>query len=670
MKKEQLRQLKNYSAFSASFLLLTNQLDGQLIYTDVDPDINVYLDNVNFDFDNDGDADFKFIFTVETSPSLIPSELKVRINPLGDNKVVYSIQTIPVTYSGTPWSTYTSGATQLLFTVSPVINSGETIDAALNFQTNLANLYELLYFNVYSSANYQPFKPGDWMAETNKFAGLQLSIDGELHYGWVRLSVDATTGITVHDFAYEQNPDTPVMTREVNFSPAWLFANDMGTTGTGADLQFGFTAPEDEPDILVYRIICVKQEGVEDFTLEMANVLAADQYTEIIPDGSIEYLSSFSSLSKDSDGDLITIAQPYQLFILNVMDPASGFLNMISKPGDTVELLDNVLPVVDVVADDFSDLGNGADLQINFNAPETEQGITEYRIIIVKKDDADAFTISDAEAVAAENYIVVLPGSTSYSINLTDATTDSDGDLVEPAKYKAFVLSVVDGTTASVNALSEPSAVITIETNTSVVNPVLLLDVGETGDGNDIKITFPFSALEQTVEEYRVYLVDFATAFDFDATAALVVPLPDYISILPTETDIVINGNSATTDSKGNLITWGVPYYAYVLSMASVYGITDSLSAPSNQLILNYPVNIDNNDLKGIELFSANNIIHINLNSIPAQTFFSLTDAEGREVFKAEITELKTTFDLDMPSGIYIGSIIAGENILNKKIKI
>ena len=41
---------------------------------------------------------------------------------------------------------------------------------------------------------------------------------------------------------------------------------DAGTSGTGEDLQFNFTAPGDEEDIDVYRIIAVKKAIAENFT--------------------------------------------------------------------------------------------------------------------------------------------------------------------------------------------------------------------------------------------------------------------------------------------------------------------------------------------------------------------------------------------------------------------
>ena len=101
-------KLKNYSALSASFIALAAPVTSQVVYTDVNPDINVFLDEITLDLDNNGTNDFKLVFVSETFATFAPEELKLRINPLGENKVAYSFQTIPVTYSGTPWYTYNS----------------------------------------------------------------------------------------------------------------------------------------------------------------------------------------------------------------------------------------------------------------------------------------------------------------------------------------------------------------------------------------------------------------------------------------------------------------------------------------------------------------------------------------------------------------------------------
>ena len=673
MKKEQLHKLSNYSLFSSAFLLLSNAANTQVIYTDVDPDETAFTDEVQIDMDNDGDVDFKLVFNAETVTSFTSAELKLRINPLGDNKVAFSTQIVPVTYSGLPWATYTGGATQIVFTVAPLINSGDIIDSGLNFSLNLASLYQRLNFNIYSSYDHQAIGGGDWAGAIDKFAGFQLYLDGALHYGWMRLSVDILTGITIHDYAYKSVANTPITAELVSYTPIWNVVEDAGISGTGEDLQFNFTAPGDEEDIDMYRVICVKKAIAEDFTIDIANTLLPEQYVEVIPDGSIEYTAAFTALSQDSDGDLITVGQPYKLFILNVMDPAAGYANMISKESESVELIDAVSSVLNNAIADIDDLGNGLDIKVAFDEPETIQGISEYRLIIVKKDIADEFTMADAEIVAAENYISIAPGEINYTIFLNEFSTDSEGDIINPEKYKSFILSVADGTSAAINALSEPSEVITIETQTSVVNSITLEDIAETGNGEDIKISFSIPTLEQTIEEYRVYLVDFATAFDFDVIAAQAVELPNYFTVIPDGNDVVLNGNATTTDSEGNLISWGVPYYVYVLSVASVYGIEDTLSPQSNQVILNYPVieNVEVINNGDIQLYHNNNVVYLQINfPVEKNATFTIFNNLGQKIVELKINPGMNAFPLELENGMYFGVVRSGKNIISQKLLI
>ena len=51
--------LQNYSAFSAAFLTMAASGSAQMVYTDVDPDLQVYIDDIGLDMDGNGTNDFK-----------------------------------------------------------------------------------------------------------------------------------------------------------------------------------------------------------------------------------------------------------------------------------------------------------------------------------------------------------------------------------------------------------------------------------------------------------------------------------------------------------------------------------------------------------------------------------------------------------------------------------
>ena len=41
--------LQHYTSFSAAFLALAGPVSGQVVYTDVEPDLNVFIDDVALD---------------------------------------------------------------------------------------------------------------------------------------------------------------------------------------------------------------------------------------------------------------------------------------------------------------------------------------------------------------------------------------------------------------------------------------------------------------------------------------------------------------------------------------------------------------------------------------------------------------------------------------------
>jgi hypothetical protein len=59
---------------------------------------------------------------------------------------------------------------------------------------------------------------GPWQKATDKYLGVRFVIDGQLHYGWVRMSVNAGyrlwAGIT--GYAYETLPNRPIMAGQVS----------------------------------------------------------------------------------------------------------------------------------------------------------------------------------------------------------------------------------------------------------------------------------------------------------------------------------------------------------------------------------------------------------------------------------------------------------------------
>ena len=649
-KKDRSAQLLEYSALSLAFIGLPAIADAQVVYVDVDPDTTTYLDEYELDMDNDGSVDFKLIFDTDIFATFAPPELKLRINPLGSNSVAFLYQSIPVTYSGMPFSTYIDGATAIFFTDVALLNDGDVIDNALNFQLEKAALYSRRFFFIYSESNYAAFGGGYWNETTDHFAGFRLFTDGAYHYGWIRLNVSADSGITLLDYAYELNPETPLTAQVRDYKISWVSVGDAGITETTADLAFSFNAAVDQADIASYRIFCVPTADVNDMTPDIAASLSPDRYVEIIPDGSDVYSGTFSGILLDSNGDPIVEGVNYKLMAVNIM--ANNYLPLLSVPSAKFSLVNTVQMPLNVTLSDLNNTGTGEDVRVKFDAPSITQGISSYRIIMLPRDSVDVFTLEDALSLAPENYTEVSVGAADYSIMLTSTTTDAYGDLVYLSKYKAVVLSMADDVTVAHDAMSDVSGVIVLETTTAIASGLTMSDVNETATGFDLHVNFNYGAPEQTVSAYHLYFVDFTSAFDFDVAAAQA--STHFISFTPDNVDFSFTGNDTLRDSDGDLITWGVPYYAWVLSVASEYGLDDTLSVPSNQVILNFPVGIDSPNIPISGIHFHDNTLEVTSNEEQKLHIYTMA---GQLVASYAIFSGTTTISPDLPPAMYLARL-------------
>jgi hypothetical protein len=205
------KKLASYSAFAAAFTVSANEAHAQLVYTDIDPDETIGIgDSYELDLNDDGNTDFQFTINTFTIPSffyttgtaglmfdaVIPRML---VYPDGGNSVNAS------TVSGVYGST---------FAYPYVMDNGDVVDDDLNFKSNSTQFMGIYLSvadfpaegSVYPFANY-----GNWPNKSNKFMGLKFEVDGETHFGWVRLSVNDLE-IEIDDYAFNATPETAVET--------------------------------------------------------------------------------------------------------------------------------------------------------------------------------------------------------------------------------------------------------------------------------------------------------------------------------------------------------------------------------------------------------------------------------------------------------------------------
>lgn len=159
---------------------------SQIIYTDIEPDFTSDTQNASYglDMNNDQLADYILQWKKED-----PYEwLEIRSNPDGQNGIV----------SVAPWYT------------NPVpLGLGTKI-----FTTPDYNGQGLFYdtrgiFTIGDCFGGEPNCFYDWKDEGDSYLGLRFTINGAVHYGWVRLQILSPDKWVVKDYAYNVIPNEP-----------------------------------------------------------------------------------------------------------------------------------------------------------------------------------------------------------------------------------------------------------------------------------------------------------------------------------------------------------------------------------------------------------------------------------------------------------------------------
>lgn len=286
-----------------------------------------------------------------------------------------------------------------------------------------------------------------------------------------------------------------------------IVGTDISNNSNGTDLQVDFDAAVNEATVLEYRAIAVKDASAASFDTTAANGLATTAYVTVTPNGG-PYTFPFTALTTDSDGDLITIGEPYTIFVLSIADSINANMNTLTSSVANVTLNTTANAASNVVGSDISDNGDGTDLQVDFNAAADESLMTEYRVMIVKDANASSFDLATSQAVGSTDYTVVTPaGSATYTQVLSATSTDVDGDAIaENVQYQAFIFSTSNNTTANIDSLSAGSP--TFELQSSVgINEHALKGIIAFSNDVGIVIEVPTNLLKNNVE-FTLYSID------------------------------------------------------------------------------------------------------------------------------------------------------------------
>lgn len=123
------------------------------------------------------------------------------------------------------------------------------------------------------------------------------------------------------------------------------------------------------------------------------------------------------------------------------------------------------------------------------------------------------------------------------------------------------------------------------------VSYVTLRDVGNTGDGRDLEVSFSRSSSESLVDHYRVMIVKAANASNFNLASALKVSSANYTTVRPNGSDPAITMSSGSRDVDGALIQSNQSYVGYVLAIGK-NNAGNVLSNASSRITLDTGVSV------------------------------------------------------------------------------
>ncbi|WP_055106960.1 copper amine oxidase N-terminal domain-containing protein [Paenibacillus ihumii] len=366
-----------------------------------------------------------------------------------------------------------------------------------------------------------------------------------------------------------------------------LNVSDVSDYNDGRDLLVSFNRASDESNLSHYRVLVVKASNAGSFNLSKANAVKSGNYTQINK-GSNSYVSqALSSNARDVDGATIRNGVSYRVFVLSVGGGSYSGNNVLSDASSAITLTNNysVGAVNGLEVRDVNDYNDGRDLQVSFNRASDETNISHYRVYVVKAANAGSFNAS--KAIKESNYTRVDKAGSYFSFTLPSNARDVDGAAIRNGvSYRVFVLSVGYDGSASPNALASAPSAITLSGN-SAVAPVGSLTAtvnGNNGDGRDVLVSFTRSATEDSIAEHRILVVP--TSQFFGKEEANSVGRANYTAVSAGR-DVSQALTASTRDVNGSVLTAGVSYRVYVLSVSkSGTASLNALAGPSGDIRL------------------------------------------------------------------------------------
>lgn len=267
-KRSVLQRLSQYTAASASFLMMHKNAEAIVIPREIDPDsVITSNDTILLDIDENGTNDIMFWIeshagSITTAEGAIAhySYRFARASALGYNVILGKAST-------------SSG---FVFQNAYRFLSGDEIGDTLPYFADDAFLAAGIYTSNGGTLTYS-YAGGPWNDSEGDFLGIRFIIDGYNHYAWIRLKVGAgASEIAVQELAYDNVADIPI-TAGTTASFENLQGNDkphVYTSGTDIHIEL----PDINTDIL-YQLTDISGRKISDGSLlQSSSVLHCSGY--------------------------------------------------------------------------------------------------------------------------------------------------------------------------------------------------------------------------------------------------------------------------------------------------------------------------------------------------------------------------------------------------------
>jgi hypothetical protein len=187
-----------------SLMALASPSEARIVYTPANTPIPVNGGLVPLDLNHDGVADFSFSnWSYVFKCCELTDAFLVQVAPATKTNAVWGRGSFHFSFQG-----FNGG-------FASALHRGFSVGANKSyFQNGRHGLVGFSIDNPISSFTTRTY--GQWLQTKGRYLGLQFLIDGQVHYGWARLTVSGPQSggfaVSLTGYAYETIPNKPIIT--------------------------------------------------------------------------------------------------------------------------------------------------------------------------------------------------------------------------------------------------------------------------------------------------------------------------------------------------------------------------------------------------------------------------------------------------------------------------